>query len=72
MKKHSENINRNKAKKIFSRKDKETLDTSIKNKPRRDIRQIQKALIEVALYSNKEITVGEFGKFHNKILKEMK
>lgn len=65
-------INSNWTKTAFNRKDKETLDKGIKNKPRRDIRAFQKELMEKALRHNPKMTAGNFAKHHNTMLGRLK
>jgi len=64
-------VNRNWVKSLFERKNKETLKEDIKNKPRRDMKRIQKCLITAALYLNPFMTAGEFAQFHNKAMREI-
>jgi len=69
---HSENINRNWLNSLFNRKNDEVLDKRVKNKPRANVSKIQKCLMTAFLYKKPNGTAGEFARFHNKAMTEMR
>lgn len=72
MNKNSSQINRNWVKSLFERKDKQTLARDKKIVSRRDIRAFQTNLMKKALRHNPEMTVGNFAKHHNTMLRRLK
>lgn len=68
----TDEVNGNWTKTAFKRKDKQTLARDKKNVSRRDIRAFQKERVEKALRHNPKMTVGDFAKHHNTMLRRLK